>query len=312
MGKGEVHKKHHYVPKCYLNQFGHSNGKVKNEKFGLFVYNIEKNSQYTQSTEDVCYKNYLYFLSKEYIDKLSDTQINELSLECDYLAGYVEYNLDIILSELKRRKEICICDKARTFPMQNNDKELIAKQIIIQYFRHPNIRKDILSLDHYITTKASRLFKYGLSKELNNPEINKIHLDVKQFEVETHAYHSFLNDKLVNELATKLVADNWMFVYSQNNEICTSDNPVVCLGKTFEGRLSKCNLDLNTKIVLYAISPDLLLLIFDKNSFTCSDLTFGEITDECFEIYHNALFKNSNYIFCYNNKFEYFKKLNNG
>lgn len=312
MSNNKEHKKHHYVPQCYLKLFGHSNGKVTSEKFFLYVYNKDKDKQYPKSTEDVCYENSLYLLSDKYIDKLSDKAVTELYIECDYFANYVENNLEVILSEIQRRKEICISKNATTFQMFNNDKYLLAEQIIIQYLRHPNVRKDILSFNYDITTKALRLFKYGLSKELNNPDINKLKLDVKQFEVETHASYSFLNDKLVDKLATKLASDNWCFAYSPKNEICTSDNPIVCLGKTFDGKLSNCELDLNVKLVIYALSSDLLLLIFDKNSFNSSDSIFGEITEYCLDMYHNILFENSNFIFCYNNEFEYFKKLNDG
>ncbi len=311
MSKCEDHKRHHYIPQCYLRQFGHSNGKEKHENFFLYVYNVNKDKQYTQSTEKVCCRDFFYSISKEYIEGLSDNEIHELSIEVDFFANCIENNLNIILTKVENIKKNCFYEHTTFFPIHKNDKYIIAKQIVIQYLRHPNVREDILSFDDYVTSKALRLFKYGLSKELNKPDINNIDIQVKRFDSETHARYSFLNNKLVDELATKLSLDNWMFVYSQSNEICTSDNPVVCLSKSIDNRLIKCELNNNVRLVIYAISQDLLLLIFDKNSFTCTDFTFGEITEYCLKMYHEALFNQSNLIFCYNNNFDFFKKLNN-
>lgn len=300
MSKGEPHKKHHYVPQTYLKQFAHTNGKVDNPTYFLNACNRKAAKPYTVNVEDICQIPHFYRISEEYITENPQDNLNPLSLEVEHFAENVETNFTSILEEILRRKERCVQLGTDTFPMLENDKYLLAEQIIIQFLRHPKVRKSDLDLFDDFYPKMLRLFQEGLAIELNNPGIAELQIGIKKDDAVLHAKHTYLNDEILTSFTNDLSKNLWTFVYSPENLFMTSDNPVVCVQQFQNER--PLNLGLNQKgaIKFFAIFPDLLLIMMDEKITPGVDCKFGLATDDCIKAYHNALLKQSDIVFSYN------------
>lgn len=312
MGNDNEHKKHHYVPQCYLNQFGHSNGKEKHEKYFLYVFNKNIQKSYYNAVDNICRLDYFYKISDEYLKNCSASELNELSIEVDYFDKNVESNLGKILIELEERKNDCVKHKLQTFPMLFNDKFLIAQQIVIQFLRLPKMRLWDNNFNDELIPKMIRLMQYGLAIEMNNPEIAKLDIKYDYDRVVSHAKHSFMNYELINKFASDMATNLWTFLYSPQNDFCTSDNPVVCLQDYPNERPLNCGLNQKGVKIFYALSPSLLLLIMDKNESSGIDCKFGFVSDFCLDLFNKGLYSQSEYIFNYNNNFDFFIINNNG
>lgn len=299
MSKREEHKKHHYVPQTYLRQFAHSNGKQNNPTYFLNVYNRQASKSFPKNVEDVCQLPYFYKISDEYISDNPYENLNALSLEVDYFAEYVESNLTSILTEIDCRKEDCVQRNLNLFPMVENDKYLLAEQIVIQFLRHPKMREyDLAFFDDY-SHKMLRLFQQGLAIELNNPGIAELNLGIKKDDAVLHAKHSYLNEDIVSTF-TKNLSDNlWTFVYSPEKRFMTSDNPIVCIQQLPDERPFNLGLNQKGSIKFYALSPDLLLIVMDETLTSGIDCKFGIATEKCLTTFHNALRCQSNEIYSY-------------
>lgn len=308
MGKGEEHKKHHYVPQCYLNQFGHSNGKEKHEKFFLNVFNKNKSKSYSNAVDNICLIDNFYKISNEYLKNCSVSKLSELSIEVDYFAKHVESNLGKILTELEERKKDCVKNKLQSFPMPLNDKFLLAQQIVIQFLRHPKMRLWDNDFNDEIIPKMIRLMQQGLAIERNNPDIAKLNIKCTYDEVVSHATHLFMNEELIDKFATDIAANLWTFLHSPQNDFCTSDNPVVCIQHYPNERPFNCGLNQKGVKIFFALSPSLLLLIMDKNESSGVDCRFGLVNDFGLNLFNNSLYSQSEYIFNYNNNFDFFNK----
>lgn len=307
MNKGIEHRKHHYVPQIYLRQFAHGNGKVKNPKYFLYAYNRKAKKPFEINVEDACQIPHFYKISDEYLSENTQSNLNPLSFEIEHFANYVEANLTSILHEINERKEDCIKRRDSIFPMIDNDKFLLADQIVIQFLRHPNMREYDKSFFDDFYPKMIRIFQYGLAKELNEPGIAELNIGIKKDDVVLHAKYSYLNDELVSAFSKDLSNNLWSFVYSPKNQFLTSNNPIVCTQQfPYERPL---NLGLNQKgaIKFFALSPNLLLIMMDENITSGTDCIFGIATDTCISTYNNALCAQSDEVYSFNpfnNKFK--------
>lgn len=299
MSKGEEHKKHHFVPQTYLTQFAHSNGKVKNPTYYIYVCNRKASKPFTMNIEDVCQRPHFYRISDEYLSQNPQDGLNPLSLEIEHFADFVETNLTRILEETNSRKIDCVRRGANSFPMLCNDKYLLAEQIVIQFLRHPKMREYDISFVDEFYPKMIRLFQQGLAIELNKPEIADLNIGYKKDDVVLHAQHSYLNDEIVSTFAKDLSNNLWTFVYSPEKLFLTSDNPIVCLQQFQNER--PLNLGLNQKgaIKFFALAPDLLLIMMDKTITPGVDCKFGVATEICITTYNNAICAQSDEVYSF-------------
>lgn len=299
MSKCEEHKKHHYVPQTYLRQFAHSNGKQKNPTYYLNVYNRQAPKPFHRNVEDVCQLLHFYRISDEYLSDNPTENLNALSLEVEHFANYVETNLTTILEEICHRKEDCIQRMSNIFPMVENDKYLLAEQIVIQFFRHPKMRELDLASFEEVYPKMIRLFQQNLAIELNDPKIAELNIGIKKDDAVLHASQTYLNDAIVSRFAKDLSQNLWSFVYSPEKRFMTSDNPIVCIQQIPNER--PFNLGLNQKgaIKFFALSPDLLLVMMDETLTPGIDCKFGVATETCIMTYHKALCYQSNEVYSY-------------
>ena len=299
MSKHEEHRKQHYVPQTYLRQFAHSNGKQKNPIYFLNVCKRQAPRPFPKNVDEVCQLPYFYQISDEYLSANSEENLNKRSLEVSYFADYVETNLASILAKISRRKENCIQQKLNLFPMVANDKYLLAEQIVIQFLRHPKMRKyDITLFDDY-SNKMLRLFQHGLATELHNPKIAELGINIKNDDSVLHAKDTYLNDKIVSTFAKDLSKNLWAFAYSPEKNFMTSDNPIVCIQQFSDEHPYNLGLNQNGAIKFFALSPDLLLIIMDEKITPGVDCKFGIASKDCIETYHKRLCNQSEEIYSY-------------
>lgn len=300
MSKGEAHKKHHYVPQTYLRQFAHSNGKLKNPTYFLHACNRQSSGPFLENVEDACQISHLYRISDEYIAHNPSANINPLSIEVEHFAECVETNLAGILEKVKQRKEVCIKEYSKTFQMSQKDKSILAKQIVIQFLRHPKMKEFSNSLFDNTYPKMLKVFQKLIAREKDSPELAKLEIGIKKDETVLHAQFTYLNDKIVEAFAADLSNNIWSFIYSPEMKFMTSDNPVVLIKQCPNER--PLNLGLNQKgaIKFYALAPDLLLLMMDDETIDGVDCKFGTATELCISTYHQALCAQSQEVYSFN------------
>lgn len=302
MAKGEAHKYHHYVPQCYLRKFAHEG----NNSWYLHTYILKSKKQVKTSIEKVCGENYFYSISDEYLKRNSQSDINKLSIELDFFAQNIETEFSWLLNEINDRVRYCLEKKANNFCLAKENRKDIARQIAIQYMRLPEVRQDNNDLFDSFVPKMLRLFKFGLSKELNNPEIAKLDITASIDRVVDHANSTYLNEDLVNMFTEQLCGNYWNFLYSPTSSFYTSDSPIVawehsenqyirneCLGLTRYGAETS-----------FPLSPNLMLVIWDKRYFSKlggTDGLFGEVPNNYLEhLNSRRLLYAKKYVFSYN------------
>lgn len=299
MSKREEHKKHHYVPQVYLKQFAHSNGKQEHPTYFLNAYNRQASKAFYKNVENACQLPDFYKISDEYISDNPHENLNALSLEVDYFAECVESNLTSILTGIGCRKKDCVQRNLNLFPLVENDKYLLAEQIVIQFLRHPKMREYDLAFFNDYSHKMLRLFQQGLAIELNNPGIAELNIGIKKDDAILHAKHSYLNEDIVSTFTKDLSENLWTFVYSPEKRFMTSDNPVVCIQQLPDERPFNLGLNQKGSIKFYALSPDLLLIMMDETLTNGIDCKFGIATEMSLTTFHKALCYQSNEVYSY-------------
>lgn len=264
------HKKHHYVPVCYLKQFAYEKDNI------VHVYDKITNKSFSKNIKDICYENDFYSLSYRYLNSQKNMSLNPLSIEEDYFAESIEYDFDKDLEWI--RKEALSNYEADNHYMELTDesKFIIAKHVVIQYLRTPFIRDVTIAEEKRIEEKMIRLFKNGLAIENNTPSISELSLDVEIDNVSCHATNTYLDNEYVNRIAKHLAKSYWHFYYSPQAEFYSSDNPVTIIHRNKEKTIGKdYGLTDYGAEVSFPLNPWLLLTIYDYQYFRVYNGTDG-------------------------------------
>lgn len=296
------HKKHHYVPICYLKQFAYDKDRI------TYVYNKNKDRFYSTNINNICYKEFLYSLSKEYISTQNNTSLEQLSIEIDYFAELIEKEYNKVLQwlqiESKKRYDLGI----HYFGLTDESKYIIAKYIIIQYLRTPYIQDAVVKEEEIIESKMLRLFMEGLAIEKNNPGISTLSFDIDIDKVVLHATETYLNDSFINRIANHFVKSYWHFYYSPKALFYSSDNPVTVIHRCKDIPTGKdYGLTDYGSEVSFPINPCLLLTIYDYKYFNVYEGTDG-LFEEAIQKHINytnvcQIAFSNNIVFCKSNNF---------
>ncbi len=255
------HKKHHFVPVCYLRNFSFTKGNI------VYVYDRITGEQFAKNVNDMCCYNNFYKLSEECVTAQENQSINELSLEL-YLADPVESEYNQLLMWLSKETDNAFKKGCTHLKLSKDDRYALARNIAIQKLRMPNIRSQIVEKERYVVEKMTRLFIQGLSKELNIPSMKDLPIGVAIDEVQLHANETFLDEQLVDTLANHLSNCYWHFYYSPTEDFYTSDNPVTVENRgndSYEQHFGLTNIGVEVSI---PINPRLLLSIYDYRYYS--------------------------------------------
>ena len=255
------HKKHHYIPICYLRNFSFNKGNIVN------VYDKITGNQFTKNVKDLCCYNGFYNLSEGCINAQEGQSINTLSLEL-YFANQIESEYNQVLEWLTKEADMAFKKGCTRLKLSKDDRYALARNIVIQKLRMPNIRSQIVENERYVVEKMTRLFKQGLSKELNIPSMKDLPIGVVIDEVQLHANETFLDEQQVETIANHLSNSYWHFYYSPTEDFYTSDNPVTVENRSNDSYEQHFGLTNKGVEVSIPINPRLLLSIYDYQYYS--------------------------------------------
>lgn len=260
MGKD---KKQHYIPQCYLRLFS-------DDQKHIWTFDKKKGSEYSSTITDVCTKNDFYTISEEYVE--SNEGVSPLSLEKDFFADWYEPKFSEYLQTINYLAIEAINSSHNIISLNDEQKFSFAKLLAIQWFRLPSIKYDNEATFDEFMPKVMRLFKEGLAKEMDNPNIAK--LDVRASIADKSVYHAkntFLKEELVGKYAAELSKNIWTFSFSKDGDFYTSDFPITVNAHEKNVRPICQGLAQYGAEVTYPLSKNLALTIWDKEYFVDKD-----------------------------------------
>ncbi len=309
--KAIPHKYHHFVPQCYLRNFGHN----KDSKGGYFINTYSKNinKAILMNIDNVCGEDFFYSLPDEYIRQHSIEDLNSLSIEIDYFASNIESEYNSILTNIFNSIKLTSDQDIAIIDISDKDKFTLAKQIVVQYLRLPEVRTYDTELSDFYDNNMITLFQEGLAKELNNPEIAKLKIVSKRDKIVNHAFLSFMNKELISSFANDLAKNIWTFYYSEEGKFYTCDSPVFAYGYVKNVRQENMGLTRYGVDTSIALNPHLTLSIRDYRYFNkIKNNIISRVSDEQLRHYNIIRFSQAKkYIFSFDNDFELIKTLNN-
>lgn len=302
MAKKE-HRKHHYVPQCYLRNFS-SDGR------SIWTYDKIKsdNNIYSSAIDNICFIDEFYTLPEGRMKEYRQERKNQLYIECDYFANSIEPQYDNMLKKIISNKDRWI-DNPEQLALSEEEKKAFASNIAIQWFRTPYQRDTVKKLDENIIPQMINIFQQNLAIIQDNPEIAKLKIDYHIDPVIEHASMTFMNDELVAIYANALLSGLWEFSVSSNNDIYTSDFPIVVESHVKNVRPICEGLASYGSELSFPISKNIVLTIWDREYFTeKSDLDCKFVMlDEKEKRRKNwfRYFYAKRQLFCHDNRFDY-------
>lgn len=300
----EANKYQHYVPQCYLRHFAHNN----NKSYYLNAYDVVRHKSYNVSVSKVCGVNNLYTLTDEFVNNHKNEKANSLSIESDFFAAKIENQLAGILTELNEKKRNCINGNEKKLSIDTDLRMAFSIQIAIQFLRHPLIKEKIIQKTDNFLSQVIKIAKFGLSKELEDEKVNDLDIQPVYDKAANHARLSFANESEVKMYAKSFADGYWIFFYTSRNDFYTSDHPInYYQSKNCNKQESVYGKNYGSEIFI-PISPDLLLISFDKryySKFKESDCAIYKANDICIKRQNYFHFQNANqFVFSYTNNFD--------
>lgn len=257
---------HHYVPQCYLRQFGFPKNCHNKKDYFVYAFDKQTGKIYPKSVDDVCGKDFFYKLS---FNTSQHANVDELYLETYYFAKRIETELSRLLVFMEKHLTATIADNCNGLCLPKIGKQYLAKQLVIQFLRHPNIREyDFKLIDDIDSQVRGFITRNNLqdtpgSKELLNGS-DKFYEDATF----THAMLSFMNEDLISLMMNALADNIWIYHYSPNGDFFASDNPVH-VTPHYKGEVRHTLMGLNQygAEVSWTLNPYFTLSIYDKEYF---------------------------------------------
>lgn len=281
---------HHIVPKCYLKNFA-----VKGKSDFVYIYDKVQNKVYTKPIDKIAGIDNFYTISQDFNDGIFDDKI----IEKEYLDKDIERKYSIVLRQIidtiNNRKQLS--DSLRTD---------LAVHVAIQFLRTKEIRdKDEQSSKDFLP-KCINLFKEGLSRELKNPNITKLDVSYKYDSAINHFSSSFGNEDIINKFARELTLNYWNFYYSSFPVYYTSRFPIVVNPHVQDVRPMCLGLIQYGAELSFPISPNIMLVIWDREYFKEKASTNGKIivaTDKDVRKYNWMRYFYAEHVFSHTNDF---------
>lgn len=259
---------HHYVPQCYLRQFGLQKDNKKKKEFFVKAFDKQTGKIYPKSVNDVCGQEFLYKLK---IEPAQNLRVDEMYLETQYFAKQIETELSRLLNLMERNLSLAVKDGYNGFSLPHIGRQYLSKQLAIQFLRHPNVReydfKLIEDIDREITGFIVRnnLQNNPGAKELLEGK-NKFYEDTTM----THAMLSFMNNELITSIMEALAGNIWVYHYSPNGDFFACDSPIHVTPHVRGEEVLPTLMGLNQygAEVSWTLNPYFTLSIYDKEYFS--------------------------------------------
>lgn len=292
----KAYTKQHYIPQSYLRNFA-------NSKKSIYTYDKIESRVYNAAIDNICCIDDFY--------RISDFSLNEkeqLAIECDYFAQNIEPQYKSLIEWFINQKDECLNCKKAKIELSIADKKNIAKYILIQYFRLPDMRKRISGMVDDFMLQTIPILKELIARKKNNPNINTLDIGYKFDPVSTHAALSFLDGELMDEFTTAFAKNYWSFLVSKDGRFYTSDYPLAVFSHVPNVEPMYLGLAQYGGELTFPISRDIIIAIWDNQFFSnrrkddCN-LTIIDSEEEKRQNLLRYIYA-KRYVFCHNNDFE--------
>lgn len=303
---------HHYVPFCYLKQFGH---KINKDPKEFFVYCFDKinGKTYPKNIRKICGENFFYNLCPE---SCENDMLNPLSIERDYFAKSVEPHLSKLLNYLNDTAKKCFYNNINTFPSTGNIRFQIAWHFVIQALRLPTVREFEIESSEAVIPKMLDVLKNLVANIEQDSSFKDMDIKVNYDHALIHAQTSFMNSNLIHSFVKGIYDKFWAFMYSPKGEFMTCDCPILVKQHIPDARPIHLGLSQYGSELFFVISPYLAIHLLDKEYFEFpkdkDDFVFGESTEDGIKRINLLNFcLAQRYIINHNNNFSFIKQLYN-
>lgn len=300
------HVKQHFIPVCYLKGFSNNNK-------SLYVYDKQLSKSYGKAFEKVGYEDNFYKIDRKFIDMNKSEVLDENFYETEYFAKNIESEYNKLLVGLRERASLWLENKVPCAAFSNNlELHHFAAYLGIQYLRLPGIRKM-----HYDAHKKGQEKRLEIIKALlisKHSEFEGIgdNIVLKHDEGFGAVIHSWLysDPKMVNLIQDRLLNKSWAFLVSPDNQLYTSDNPIVIINRLKIPAIVG-DLTLRGAQIIFPIARNILLSMWDHDYFDHQKYLlngFNSISPQ--DMRTNNLYQYANAIqqvYCASNGFEIIK-----
>lgn len=306
--------KQHFIPQCYLRNFSPNDS-------NLFTYDKIEGKSFCNRIKNVAYKKCFYDLPEKFISNLDSIPSGNQFYEKEFFASNVEGQYDVILKKIIERRKSLLKNGHINEIITQQEKEIFAQLIAIQFLRMPDIRD-----------KYSDALKKGVESRLDimksvlsnsNPEHEKEieNIEVKYDQDYDPVLHSemYANEKLYQDISNEILNKHWIYFIAENNDFYTSDNPIVIKEHITNQPSSYEGFGMKGVEIVFPISSSILLTMWDNNHFEKIQQTpdsFSEISGKQIREYNSFQYIYSNrQTYSYNNNFSLIERLihcNNG
>lgn len=266
----------HYVPKLYLKRFAIKN----NKKYEIYAYDKSKQKLFKTKIENVALENNFYT-----DENLSDKYYLE-----KYFGKKIEPNMEIFI-----RKLIKIYS---SYNVLNND-----------YLMSDELKIDFSYIIIFQLLRGKHTFEYGFKlapvivkekAKLINERFGGFQLSMSDYFMEEVNQRGLVKNVLIEQLfnndrmefLTEIIFNKkWtIYVYSKDS-LLTCDEPVIVRNsKTNKTKLFNVGLIKNHTEVYYAITPRILIYLYDERTDKkSSDRSIRYVDDISFAIYYNRI-----------------------
>ncbi len=304
-------KKEHYVPRCYLKNFLAEDGRI-------FVFDKKLMQQRKPQITEVAMENYFYDIDfSAVIDKVDQPKRDKLKADILGITGCSDWEsvtttylnskflekdffmrVEGMFSEVLKRIIIksysgnkWVIEHCSAF--SDEDKVLMSLFSAIQVLRTKHLRDRIEEL----TEKLPQVLYTKLSTLSEPQEGEQLVVRANNDYVKIQHSSMILNEDLVDELAETLYNHIWvMHINKTSKKFYTSDNPIGTIPHIYSQHSNNCGFASDGVEVVFPISPELLIGMYDKKMFSnvFRDRQFIEVTDtETIDDYNNLQVCNS-------------------
>lgn len=276
-------KKEHYVPRCYLKHFEADNGKV--QVFDKKIMQVRE-----QRPFEVAMENYFYDIDFVELSKRATPEETE-KIHSDLLKIVGEENWDSIQAVLADKKHIekfysqleviyslllgKVISKSyggnswvinNCCAFSDEEKELLSFFIAIQIIRTKTFREDIgdmiEKLYQTLAYKSQMFDKDAIPKEEFKVSVDKDFVKLQHSSM-------ILDPDMTIQIAETLYKHIWVvYVNKTNHPFYTSDDPVARIPHKHDKYMSYSGLSSEGIEIVFPISPNLLLAMYDTKTFS--------------------------------------------
>ena len=319
-------KRQHYVPQCYLRNFATNEGKINvydKEKMEVRtnqdILNIAMNNRFYDTNLFDIYKkaglDEQEHIKKELEELLGTKNIEEALKDLDscqyiekkFFSERVEVFFDLLLkSIIKKSNNLSEWYIKNCFALSKNEKELLSFFIAIQIIRTKSFRDNIGSVLEQLC--EAMVSKWQMSKKDDLPK-NAFEVTVDKESVKLQHNGIVLDPEMALGFAKVLSNHIWIiYINKTNTPFYTSDNPVVKIPHKHDDFYSYEGLNSEGIEILFPISTNLLLGMYDANTYkNCfTDRNYIELYDEEYVKYCNSaqVVNSQRCVFSINNNFD--------